>query len=392
MNLRHALYLATRYLLHAPKQTATLVLALGVALFLPLFTWQAANLIEAGLLQRAAASPVLVGAKGDRFDLTMSTLYFRGSVQSPIRYGERHELTRESRAIPLHVGHTVQRAPLVGTDADYLSHRELSVSEGRAFALLGEVVAGSTVAERFDLQAGDTVRNDIQQATNLAGAYPHQLRVVGVLDETGSPDDEALFTSLPTVWMLDGHLHGHDEVTTQNALDVPKDGNEDDEVLEATAAIFMIQEVSDETRAKFHFHGEQDELSVSGFLLVPRDQRAHDTLLGDLALSDRLQGVRPKRVVSEVLDILFATQRALSLFFVLVALSTGAFMGLVLSLSLRLRAAEHALIRRMGGSRGTITALVVTELTMVLTAAMLLALIARWAAIRALLTTLPSIG
>ena len=392
MNLRHALYLASRYLRHAPTRTATLVLALGVALFLPLFTWQAANLIEAGLLHRADNSPILVGAKGDRFDLTMSTLYFRGSVQSPIRYGERHALTQESLAIPLHVGHTVQRAPLVGTEADYLTHRGLHVANGRPYALLGEVLAGSAVAERFDLQAGDTVRNDIQQATNLAGAYPHQLRVVGVLDESGSPDDEALFTSLPTVWMLDGHLHGHEAVTVANSLDAPKEGNEDDEVLEATAAIFMIQEVSDETRAKFHFHGEQDDLDVSGFLLVPTDQRAHDTLLGDLALSEHLQGVRPKQVVSEVLDILFATQRALNFFFALVALSTAAFMWLVLSLSLRLRASEHALIRRMGGSRGTITALVVTEFAVVLTLATLFALIARWAAVTALLTTLPSIG
>lgn len=392
MNLRHAIYLASRYLLHAPTRTATLVLALGVALFLPLFTWQAANLIESGLLHRANQSPMLVGAKGDRFDLTMSTLYFRGSVQSPIRFGERHQLNQESVAIPLHVGHTVQRAPLVGTEASYLTHRDLRVATGRPYALLGEVIAGAGAAERFDLQPGDTVRNDIQQATNLAGAYPHQLRVVGILHPTGSPDDEALFTSLPTTWMLDGHLHGHEAVTTENALDAPKDAEDEDEVLEATAAIFMIQEVSDETRAKFHFHGEQDDLDVSGFLVVPSNQRAHDTLLGDLALSEHLQGVRPALVVSEVLDILLATQRALNLFFVLVALSTGAFMWLILSLSLRLRSAEHSLIRRMGGSRTTIATLVTIEVLIVLSAATLFALIARWAAITALLTTLPSIG
>ena len=213
-----------------------------------------------------------MGAKGDRFDLTMATLYFRGSVQSPIRYGERHALTRESLAIPLHVGHTIQRAPLVGTEAGYLEHRALTLAQGRPYALLGEVIAGSAVAERFDLQVGDTVRNDINRATNLAGAYPHQLRVVGVLDETGMPDDDALFTSLPTVWMLDGHLHGHEDVTAENAIDDSKDGDEDDEVLEATAAIFMIQEISDETRAAFHFHGEQDDLHVSG-LVVPADQQ-----------------------------------------------------------------------------------------------------------------------
>ena len=391
MNLGHALHLAARYLLYAPMRTATLVLALSVALFLPLFTWQAANVIESGLLHRADNSPILVGAKGDRFDLTMSTLYFRGAVQSPIRYGERHAFAETSAVIPLHVEHAVQRAPLVGTDTSYLAHRALTLTEGRSYALLGEVVAGADVAERFDLQAGDTVRNDIQQATNLAGAYPHQLRVVGVLAETGSPDDEALFTSLPTVWMLDGHLHGHEAVSEANALDTPQ-GEEDDEVLEATAAIFMIQEVSDETRAKFHFHGERDDLHVSGFLVVPENQRAHDTMLGDLALSQHLQGVRPTRVVREVLDILFATQRALNLFFALVALSTGAFMWLVLSLSLRLRAGEHALIRRMGGSRGTIATLIATEFAVVLASATLLALTARWAAVAALLRTLPSVG
>jgi ABC-type antimicrobial peptide transport system permease subunit len=64
--------------------------------------------------------------------------------------------------------------------------------------------------------------------------------------------------------------------------------------------------------------------------------------------------------------------------------STLAFVGLVLSLSVRLRRDEITLLRRMGAGRGTIAVILGTELGVITLASALLAFGGNWAAARAL--------
>lgn len=372
----NALFLALRYLRAHPVRTAILVLGLTVAFALPAFTVLAADRVEDTLLARAEASPILIGKKGNEFDLTMGALYFRGQVRDPVEYGVVDQVRQLGYgiAIPLHVGHTAGGVPVVGTSLDYLDARGLEVVEGRRPALLAEVVAGSEVASSFRLEPGDRVRADLANLYNIAGSYPLMLDVVGVLAPTGTPDDGAFFTDVKTTWALDGTLHGHDEVTTDNALP----GSEAGENLEATAALFMVSEVTDKNRATFHLHGDTSVLPVSAVLVYPPDPRAHDQLLGDWALHETEQAVEPEQVMRTILGIVLRVRDGLIAWFGLVALSTLAFAGLVLSLSLRLRASELALVRRLGGARGTVTLLVGVEVGIILTLALALSAAATW--------------
>ena len=369
--IRHALFLALRYLASAPGRSAVLVLGTSVALFLPLFTWQASALLEQTLMARAESSPVLVGAKGNEFDLTMSGLYFRGQVTETIPSSSAERPSEAGVAVPLFVSHSVGGSPLVGTSLDYFEARGLQMWDGRRPALLGEVVAGWEVAQAFRLQVGDSVRSDLTNLYNIAGAYPILLEVVGILEPTGTPDDEAFFADLKTVWVLDGHLHGHEEVTRANSLNPDAESGEN---LEATAAIFMITEITPENRGSFHFHGDTGGLPISSVLVFPRDQESHDLLLGDYALDEDLQAVRPVTVVRTILGIVLRVQEGASVYFAAVAASTLAFFVLVLVLSLRLRRAELTLMRRIGCSRGTIATMVGAEVFLVVGAASLVAI------------------
>ena len=369
--MSHAFWLAVRYLASAPGRTAVLILGTAIALFLPLFTWLAAEKLDDALMTRAETSPVIIGAKGNEFDLTMSGLYFRGQVTDALVYGDRVPPSEYGLSVPLFVSHSIGGNPLVGTTLDYFSARRLTLWDGRLPALLGEVVAGSTAAEQFNLQVGDTVRSDLTNLYNIAGAYPILLEVVGILDETGTPDDEAFFADVKTVWVLDGHLHGHEEVTRDNSLNADAESGEN---LEATAAIFMITEITDENRASFHFHGDFDTLPVSSILVFPRDVESHDRLLGDYALHADQQAVRPTTVVRTILGIVLRIREAATGYFAAVAASTVAFFVLVLTLSLRLRRDELTLMRRIGCSRGTIAAMVGAEVLLVVAGAALVAI------------------
>jgi putative ABC transport system permease protein len=372
--LRHAAWLAIRHVLSARWTSAVLVGGLSVAMFLPSFTWFGVGLLEAQLTRRADRSPILVGHVGNDFDLTMATLYFRGEVRTPIPHGYGSKLRDYGQAIPIHVGHSAGGAPVVGTSLGYLRARSLVLESGRPFAVLGEVVLGAEVARSYQLGIEDRVRTDLSNLYNLAGAYPHVLEVVGVLGPTGTPDDGAIFADVRTAWMLDGAFHGHEAVTAGQALN--PDTDEDN--LEATAALFMVQEVNAANRGSFHLHGDMAEQPLSAWLVLPTDQRAHDQLLGDLALEERFQAVRPRGVVDTVLGIVARVEEAANLFYALVALSTLAFSGLILALSLRLRQDELRLMVRIGSSQATITLMVVAEIVLIASTSAMLAGLATW--------------
>lgn len=360
--LRHALYLALAYLWSAPLRTAILVAGTTVALFLPVFTFTAADRLEDGLMARARKTPVLIGAKGNEFDLTMASLYWRGRVRDTIPWRTRTKVTDRDYglAIPLVVGHSAAGRPVVGTSPEYYELRGLQPSQGRLPALLGEVVAGAEVARQLRLEVGSTLRSDLTNLYNIAGAYPLLLKVVGILDRQGSADDEAFFTDLHTCWVLDGSLHAHAKVTDDSAIGGSANN------LEANPGIFLFTEVTDRNRGSFHLHGSPDDMPVTAILAVPRDRKAHDELLGDFVLEDDLRAVQPVEVINTVLGIVLRLRDALSAYFALVAVSTAAFFVLVLSLSLRLRRDELRLMARMGSSRLTVMAMVLAEILAIL--------------------------
>lgn len=376
--LRDALFLASHYLRSSPGRSLVLVLGSTAAAFLPLFTLLAADLVEDTLLRRAQASPVLIGAKGNEFDLSMSSLYFRGQVAEtvPVRELDRLGTRNGTLAIPLYVAHSVGGTPLVGTSVEYFSARSLRPARGRLPALLGEVVAGAEVAHRLRLEVGEHVRSDLANLYNLAGGYPVLLEVVGILERSSTPDDDAYFADVKTTWVLDGLFHGHQAVTREQTLN-PDDG--EGENMEATAALFLFADLDESNRSSYHMHGSTGDAPLSSILVLPETQKDHDILLGDYALEQNLQAIEPETVVRTVLGIVLRARDALSAFFVVVALSTLCFFVLVISLTLRLRRREIDLMQRIGSGRFAIATIVGTEIVLVLLASALLSTGLTWA-------------
>ena len=135
-------------------------------------------------------------------------------------------------------------------------------------------------------------------------------------------------------------------------------------------------------------HGEPGAAPLTSILVLPRDRKSHDLLLGDYALEESVQAVQPIDVVRTVLGIVLRAREGLNAFFAIVALSTAAFFVLVISLSLRLRAREIALMRRIGSSRGAVAAIVGAEVAIVVAAAAVLAGALTWGVLAVLASRL----
>ena len=198
------------------------------------------------------------------------------------------------------------------------------------------------------------------------------LEVVGILEPKNGQDDRAFFADVNTIWALDGIFHGHEEVTKDNSLN-PMNSEEN---LEATAAIFMFSEITEKTRTGFHLHGSPSDLPLSAVAIFPRTQQEHDIALGDLALSEQFQAVRPVQVVETILEIVLRIQQGLSVFFFSILCSTIAFFALVMILSLQLRSDELRLMKRIGGSKQTIRRMILAQISIILSIAVFLSILA----------------
>ena len=369
--LGNAIFLAVQYLRSGKFRTAVLVFCTSVCFFLPAFTFSAARLIEDQMTARGDSSPVLIGYKGNEFDLTMSSLYFKGTVDDVVPYGLVGDVTGQGYgvAVPLYVRYSAAGIPLVGTSLTYFDQRGLALASGRMPGLLGEAVVGAQVAADYHIDVGDKLMTDHSNLYNIAEAYPLVITVVGVLLPAGTVDDHALFADVKTTWVLEGRIHGHNEVSKGEALNPDAaDGN-----TEASAAVFIFNEINAGNVGSYHLHGELDDAPLSAVLVFPNDRRALSQLLGDYALSGTYQALRPTEVVETILDIILRVRDAVEAYFALILLSTALFFVLVMTLSLRLRAGEIALMRRIGCSRGAIALNVGVEVTLVVTVSVLVA-------------------
>lgn len=368
------LYLAWRYLAFNRGKAFVLVGSIGLILFLPAALQVVVRQGTRALTARADGTPLLVGAPGSATDLTLSALYFRPPAIEPTTYAEVERLAASglAQAIPLHLRYEVRGQRIVGTSTDYLAFRNLRIAEGRRFALLGESVLGASAARALGAGVGDTVLSSPAGAFDVAGSFPLEMPVVGVLAPSGTPDDEAVLVDLKTAWVIAGLAHGHDDVTAPGAESRVLERQEGNVV--ANAALLSYTRITPENIGSFHFHGDPSGFPVDAVLVVPRDRKSGVVLRGRYAEpGGDVQMVVPRRVIDEVVATLFSIRNAMLAVSLGLGVATIATAALVFALSIRLRRRELETMRRIGAPRGRVRAILATEVALVVAAAAVLA-------------------
>lgn len=361
--MRHAGYLALRYMRHHKGKSLVMVTAVALTLLLPIAVTVFVRAYERDLGARADATPMVVGASGNRFDLALMAMYFRaGRVEAvPASLADDAERNGDAVGIPLNVQYTAGGVPVVGTDlAEYAQLRGLTLTAGDWPEILGQAVLGREAADRLGLKPGDTVTTDQQNPYDIARNMPIRLRVVGVLAPTGTPDDDAAFTTLKTAWLIGGHGHGH----------APR--AHDDEALHRAAN--MAVEVTPDNADTFHFHGDLGELPLSAVIVVPDDDKARTILAARYnQATPGVQALDPPAVMDDLVGMVLRIKRFFDANLALVALSTAMLLGLVVVLSLKLRTAERRTLHLIGGGRWLVVQTQAIELIVVLVFGALLA-------------------
>jgi putative ABC transport system permease protein len=361
------LYLAWRYLACHRIKTAILVSSIALIVFLPVGLNVLVRQSAAELTARAEATPLLVGARGSPLELVLNSLYFESATPQVTTHGQVTRIagTGFATPIPLHVRFRAREHPIVGTTLEYLDFRRLRMAAGRRMALLGECVVGAGAARSLAVGPGDTVTSSPESVFDLAGVYPLKMRVVGVLAPTHTPDDLAIFVDLKTAWIIQGLGHGHRDLARPAADSevLARQGNR----ITANASVVQYNEITPENIDSFHFHGDLTRYPVTAVIAAPRDEKSRVLLMGRYESPDEVvQIVRPTGVMNDLLDTILTVESYVVAAIGIVALATLATAALVFMLSLRLRRREIETVVKIGGSRGSVGALLASEVVLVL--------------------------
>ena len=367
---RDATFLAGRHLVHHRGRSMLLVTALFLVVVLPISVDRIVDVGERGLRARAEGTPMVAGAPGAAIDLVLAALYFRGAPGETFPQGDLDPVVADGlgAVFPLVLGDRAKQAPLVGTDPDYLAFRGLTCRSGRPFVVAGECVLGASVAARTGVAVGDRILTEPRELFDLAGAYPLRMEVVGVLEASGQPDDEAVFTTTSTAWIVQGLGHGHEDLTVSTDPELVM--GERDGMVVGTAKVREFVEITDENRDSFHFHGSISQMPVDAAIVVPFDARS-ETIAFARAETGRLpiQMVRSVQVVDDLLVETFRIRRIMLVVLGTVAVGTLLLVGVVMALSVRVRATEIETMHLIGCGRGRVPLFISTEIGFLLLAA-----------------------
>lgn len=384
--MKNALYLAWKSLLWHRGRSVTILLSLAITIWLPVTVRLVLDQFRHEISERANETPLVLGAKGSRIDLALHALYFDTLPPADTTMAEVESINHLSTthvaaiAIPLHVRYRTQSRPgiegsvIVGTSPEYFEFRRLNIADGQMVTLPGECVVGCNVAMRMQLHAGDSILSAPRNAFNLAGDYPLKMKIVGVLTQSHSPDDDAVFTDIRTTWIIDGIGHGHQELNTQTDSQLLLKNTTETGSVTANASVLPYTEITADNIDTFHFHGDPASFPLTAIIVLPETDKARTQILGRYSSSQATaQCLKPPEVIDELLSIVFRIEQLAWVCSIAAGIVTCLLLGLVVNLSMRLRAAEMQTMSRLGCSRMTIAMLHSSEIVLLLCAASVLA-------------------
>lgn len=397
--MKGILLLAWRYMLYNKAKTIILIACLTLTLLLPMAVNRLVQHYNEVLIARSDTTPLVVGAKGNRYDLVLKSLYFDTQYSETISTADLDTIEERGygEAIPLHIRYTahkfypedatdiptVEDAPIVGSTLSYFEFRKLAIKEGSLPLFLGDAVVGSRAAERLGLVTGDSILSNPLSVYDPARSFQLKMPVVGVLEESGTADDDAVFVDVKTAWVIDGIGHGHQDLGEVDDPTVVDQRKSTATHVVGTAKVVEYQEVSDRNRNTFHFHETEQGFPLTAAILLPASDKMQTIAQGWYNVHETRDLLAPKAVVQELMGLVFKVKRFFDANFAVIVLTTVLFMGLVILLSFRLRQREMETLYKIGGARATVFWLQASEIGILLLISLSLAMLGSALLVRA---------
>lgn len=212
---------------------------------------------------------LIIGANGSSTELVMASIFFTNEQLGTISYQVYEELENVIVKIPIAIADSYEGKGLYGTVPDYFNG--ITLYSGRIFDDEYELVIGSNFAEENQIKLGAKIVTSHGIGENISHSHEDTpYTVVGILNQTGTAMDGAIFTSIESIW--------HSHVANDGQEDSHEDGQEDDHDL-MLSKVYNLENI-DEMRGK-----------LTAILIKTGNISTYNKIMSDINVSSDLQVV-----------------------------------------------------------------------------------------------------
>ncbi len=189
------------------------ILLLMLSISLATFVLQMKDQLNQHLEKNTKPFDMVIGAKGSPLQLILSSILHIDNPTGNISLNEALKIGKNpmvKEMIPVSYGDNYKGYRILGTPDKYLNQYGATLREGKLYKKPFEVVVGSYVAEKNNLQLGSSFTSTHGLAEN--GLETHTTKpfmVTGILNPTASILDHLIITNLKSIWEVHEHEHEH---------------------------------------------------------------------------------------------------------------------------------------------------------------------------------------
>ena len=285
---------------------------------------------------------LVLGAQGSPLQLILSSVYQVDTPPGNISYDSAKVWMNHpfvEKAIPLAFGDNYRGYKILGTTTDYLAKFNAKVIDGVLFEKNFEVVVGSEIAQKLNLQVGEEFFGSHGDAKEGEVHDNYAYKVVGIASKTGKVVDNLIVCTIPTVWQMH---HQHEEN--------PAHGEEG-----------HVHEPDEHEHVEADVTIDEPNMEITAVLLKIRNQMAKLTWQRVIPQNTKMQAVSPAFEVNRLFGLFGIGVTALQYLAYGIMMISGISIFIALYTTLKERESEFALLRVNGARRFQLLKIVMME-------------------------------
>lgn len=215
--MKAVIKLSLKSIFNRKLTTGLTVFSLGLSVMLILGLNKIKENAQASFTGAVNSIDLIVGSKGGKLDLLLSTLFHVGNPSNPIqlttfkRYQSHPQI---NKLIPLSLGDSHKGYRVVATNHDFFTNYKIAA--GNTLNDHHDVVIGSDVANALHYKIGDkiVVSHGVHESEGVTDHDHHPFVISGILAHTHTPLDQALYINLESM----SEVHDGEEINTITAM------------------------------------------------------------------------------------------------------------------------------------------------------------------------------
>lgn len=201
------LKLALKSLKNRAFATILTVISIALSVALLLSVERAKRAAEEGFTQTISKTDLIVGARSGSLQLLLYSVFNMGTATNNVSWESYQDLKKNPAidwTIPYSLGDSHRGFRVVGTDENFFTHYHyrgnhgVELEEGHGLQGLWDVVIGSDVQRKLNYRLGDKIiiSHGVTRGEAILKHDDKPFEVVGVMKQTGTPLDRAVYISL----------------------------------------------------------------------------------------------------------------------------------------------------------------------------------------------------